>query len=171
MADLPLPIVGEKVVIRNSTEGDLHLLYALETDENVKYYLGGPSKHGCDEWIAGMGKCLDKLFVVTVRSTGDFAGSASLKPPDFLTNEPELRVLIKRRYWGQRFGDEVSRLLIGTAFDHFGSSAITAVVHPDNAASRVLCERLGFCRVGKKSYGRGLTRWDSGHDIFRLPKP
>jgi hypothetical protein len=41
MIDLPLQIVGTKVLIRNLKTEDLQPLYELEIDEDVKRYVGG----------------------------------------------------------------------------------------------------------------------------------
>jgi hypothetical protein len=50
MIDALLPIVGTKVLIRKLNEKDLESLYALEIDDDVKRYVGGPS----DQTTAGM---------------------------------------------------------------------------------------------------------------------
>ena len=52
MTCLLTPIVGKKVIIRSMSEGDLEQLYALETDEAVKRYVGGPVKKQRDGSLA-----------------------------------------------------------------------------------------------------------------------
>ena len=46
--------IGKTVIMRSLSEDDLEQLYALETDESVKQYVGGPVKKRREEWIAGM---------------------------------------------------------------------------------------------------------------------
>jgi RimJ/RimL family protein N-acetyltransferase len=123
------------------SEGDLEQLYALETDEAVKRYVGGPVKKQRDEWIAGMCQSLGQShqpLCVTVKATQDFAGRASLSRPGLPSEESELQVLIARRYWRSGFGYEVSGLLIDAAFERLGARSIVAVVHPENIGSRTM---------------------------------
>ncbi len=54
MTYLPTSLVGKTVIMRSLSEDDLEQLYALETDELVKQYVGGPVKKRREEWIAGM---------------------------------------------------------------------------------------------------------------------
>jgi RimJ/RimL family protein N-acetyltransferase len=133
----------------------------------VKRYVGGTVKGPREEWIAGMRRNLDLLLCVTVKATGDFAGRASLTQPGLPSEEAGLQVLIARQYWGFGFGREASQLLIDAAFEHLGARSVVAVVHPDNRASRDMCERLGFCCVGTKQYPTGQEKWDNGHLIFK----
>jgi RimJ/RimL family protein N-acetyltransferase len=41
MIDFPLPIIGTTIVIRAMREEDVEALYNLDTDEDVKRYVGG----------------------------------------------------------------------------------------------------------------------------------
>ena len=50
MNDLSLPIRGERVSIRHLEEHDLANWYALETDPEVKRYIGGAVRYSVDEF-------------------------------------------------------------------------------------------------------------------------
>ncbi|MGA7453052.1 MAG: GNAT family N-acetyltransferase [Rhodoplanes sp.] len=172
MTYLPTSLVGKTVIMRSLSEDDLEQLYALETDESVKQYVGGPVKKRREEWIAGMSRSLGQSrqpLCVTAKATGDFAGRASLSYPGLPLEESELQVLIARRYWRSGFGYEVSELLISTAFDRLGARSVVAVVHPENTASRKMCEKLGFVFDAIKRYPAGQERWDHEHHILKLP--
>jgi ribosomal-protein-alanine N-acetyltransferase len=169
---LPTPIVGKKVIIRSLSEGNLGQLYALEVDEDVKKYVGRSVKNRRKEWITGMSRSLGQAhqpLCVTVKATGNFAGRASLSYPGLPLEESELQVLIARRYWRSGFGYEVSELLISAAFDRLGARSVVAVVHPENTASRKMCEKLGFVFGAIKRYPAGQERWDHEHYILKLP--
>jgi ribosomal-protein-alanine N-acetyltransferase len=166
MAGLPLPIIGERVIVRSMSENDLPQFYALHADEAVKRYVGGSETRPREQWIAGMRKHLDQSLALTVKSTGDFVGSATLTLPGLPSSDSELRVLIARPYWGRCYGREVSRLLIKAAFEDLGACSVVAIVHPANRASLDLCEALGFRFVEIKQNGT----WDKGHHRFELPK-
>ena len=168
--DLQLPIVGAWLTIRAGTEQDLEDWYLLETDPDVKRYVGGPATRPRDEWLSGMRGWIQRRemlhAVVAVNASGAFAGRALLSRNDPNSNERELQVLIAKTHWGEGFGREASELLIRAGFKR-GAPAISAVVHPENAASLALVQTLGFKSAGKKS----SDRWDNGHLIFRLERP
>ena len=164
VANIPLPIIGENVIIRTLCEFDLDELYALETDTAVKAFLGGPVTRPREVWIEGMRKLLDQQYAVTSKCTREFAGCASLTVPGLPGKESEIRVLIAKSYWGQQLGREVCQLLIGVAFSHLEASSVLAVIHPNNNASKMLVTSLGFrCIQTKQS-----ETWDNGHLIFSL---
>lgn len=181
MNDLALPIRGERVSIRRLDERDLENLYALETDPDVKRYVGGPVRRSRDEWLSLM---RDKLgaetcaFAIALNEDGSFVGRASLGMSCRATtssgsgyqieSEIEIQVLIARRFWGKGFGREVVSELIRAAFELQEVTSVIAVVHPENMASRKLMDDLGFQHDGQKS---SPGCWDDGNMIFRLTKP
>jgi ribosomal-protein-alanine N-acetyltransferase len=161
MADVALPIVGEKVVIRRLAEDDLNQMYDLESDPNVKRYLDGPVKLPREQWIAGMRSRLDDTLAVTTKASGDFAGRASLTATGLPLDSWEVRVVIASKYRGDYLGREVCQLLIGIAFDRLRSSSVVAVVHPDNARSLTLCKELGFTWDGTTDHERRVLKLPS----------
>jgi hypothetical protein len=77
MIDALLPIVGTKVLIRKLNEKDLESLYALEIDDDVKRYVGGPVTRPQQEWIEGMtGLCSTPYAVLPL--------IVKYKPPEIL---------------------------------------------------------------------------------------
>jgi [ribosomal protein S5]-alanine N-acetyltransferase len=143
-----LPIVGIKVLIRKLNEKDLESLYALEIDDHVKRYVGGPVTTPQQEWIEGMaGLCSTPNaalpLIVIYKVSGDFAGRASLSPVP-LSRSWEIQVLIAKKYWSQRLGREVTELLMGVAIDDLKASSVVAIVDPKNEASLTLAKDLGF---------------------------
>ncbi|HEV7910718.1 MAG TPA: GNAT family N-acetyltransferase [Methylocella sp.] len=178
MNDLSLPIPGERVSIRRLEERDLEDLYALDTDPDVKRYVGGPVRSPRDEWISfgraelGAETC---PLAIALNEDGSFVGRASLlikhiplAPGGSFLDGWELQVLIARKYWCKGFGREVASELIGVAFALQEVTSVVAVVHPENTASRKLMDNLGFQYAGQKS---SPGCWDDKHIIFRLIKP
>lgn len=165
---VPLPIAGTNTVIRELHADDLEMIYALDTDPDVKRYVGGPLAKSREDWIAGMRRLIAQPganlpIVVTIKSTGDFAGRASLHPQDERGNCREIQVLIAKRYWGQHLGREVTALLIDVAFNRLQASSVTAIVDGKNKASLALVDALGFKQAGTKQ----SDTWDNGHLEFR----
>jgi [ribosomal protein S5]-alanine N-acetyltransferase len=162
----PLPIWGECVSVRRLEEHDLEGLYALETDADVKRYVGGPVLRPRDEWVNCMRDRLGAencTLAVELRKDGSFVGRASLAKTFLRTwqsvdIEWEMRILIARKFWSRGFGREVAGILIRAGFALAEVTSIVAVVDPENAASRNLMDNLGFQYVDQKSSPGALGR-------------
>jgi RimJ/RimL family protein N-acetyltransferase len=77
------------------------------------------------------------------RSSGVLLGRAGLHPwPQW--DEVELGYVLARSAQGRGYATEAASVWIDTALGKLGLSRITAVIHPDNHASRDLATRLGF---------------------------
>jgi [ribosomal protein S5]-alanine N-acetyltransferase len=178
MNDLSLPIRGERVSIRHLEEHDLANWYALETDPEVKHYVGGAVRYSVDEFISHGHETLTAgagPLIIELNEDGSFVGKASLAKNALKTtsqplgkNEWEIQVLIARKYWGPGFGEEVVNELIRAAFALEEITSVIAVVHPENAASRKLMDKLSFQHDDQKS---SPGRWDDNHMVFRFTKP
>lgn len=151
MIDLPLPIVGTKVLIRNLDPEDPQSLYELEIDEDVKRYVGGPLTTSRQDWIERT-KRPDAVLplIVTWKTTGDIVGRASLSRVAPFSQSWKIQALIVKKYWGQRLNREVTELLMRVIFDDLEACSVIAIVLPQNEASLALVEKLGFTRVGTK---------------------
>jgi RimJ/RimL family protein N-acetyltransferase len=77
------------------------------------------------------------------RATGAFLGRAGLHPwPQW--HEVELGFVLARHAQGRGLATEAARAWPDVASGELGLHRLTAVIHPDNAASRALVTRLGF---------------------------
>ena len=96
---LALQLEGIHIQIRPLSNNDLRPLYDLETDEDVKRYVGGPVRTPRDEWIAAMSSTLGRLqptLAIAEKATGHFVGRASLSQNS--SDEWEVQVLIAKQY-------------------------------------------------------------------------
>ncbi|MFZ3328122.1 MAG: GNAT family N-acetyltransferase [Methylocella sp.] len=178
MNDLSLPIRGERVSIRRLEERDFEDLYALDTDPDVKRYVGGPVQRPRDECISLMRAILGAEtcpLAIVLNEDARYVGRALLAMTRLTTTsqplwkiEWEVQVLIARKYWYQCFGQEVVNELIRVAFALREVSSVVAVVDPENKRSRKLMDNLGFQYVDQKS---SPGSWDDKHLVFRLTKP
>jgi RimJ/RimL family protein N-acetyltransferase len=62
----------------------------------------------------------------------------------------ELGWTIARSYWGKGYASEAARLALDWGFDTLDTNEIISAIHPDNARSVRVAERLGetFVRMG-----------------------
>lgn len=166
-------------MIRRLEERDLEPLYELDSDQEVKRYVGGSVQLPRDQWIGrmreklGTGSC---PLAISLRQDASFVGRASLceigfapNPPDRVRDrECELQILIARNYWGKGLGFDTANALLQAAFASDHVASIVAVIHPDNTASLNLMDKLGFNFVELK---HSPTNWNHQHKIFRLAWP
>ena len=104
----------------------------------------------------------------TVWHADDAIGSVDLSALDFSHLRGEIGFLFRRDQWGQGFGREAVKALIGHAFGRLGLERLEARVHADNLPAKRLLRALGFSPEGRLSghIRRGGTRYDV--DIFGL---
>jgi hypothetical protein len=152
MIDFSLPIIGTAIVIRAMREEDVEALYNLDTDKDVKRYVGGALTRPRQECVEGMrGFCTTPgavlPLIVACKVTGNFVGRAVLSPEDTDKQCFEIQVLLAKNYWGKHLGREppsFSWVLLSTA-------------------SKPL-RLLRLCT--RKTRQAWLGRWDNGHYVF-----
>jgi [ribosomal protein S5]-alanine N-acetyltransferase len=172
MNKIIFPMTGPHIEVRKLRKHDIPKLYDLETDPDVKRYVGGVVKRPKEEWVTGMRLRMQRPsdvlpFAIIDKAAGDFVGRATISPKD-CDGSWEIQILIAKRYWGKRLGREVCELLMTALYRDLGAQSIVAVVHPDNKASRALVEASEFVRIGVNQTDRWDTdRWDNGHMIYR----
>jgi len=83
MIDISLPIIGKAIVIREMRDEDIELLYDLETDNEVKRYVGGGTlSRPKQDWIERMRQLRVEYAAQAVKdaSRRSFAPSPSVGP-------------------------------------------------------------------------------------------
>lgn len=78
------------------------------------------------------------------KSTGNFIGTLGYHYLDLNKKQVEIGYDVWKAYWGQGFGSEAVEMLIQDCFDELDINQIYALIHPDNAASIRLLNKLGF---------------------------
>jgi 8-oxo-dGTP diphosphatase len=104
------------------------------------------------EWIAAAAADraagLAEQFALVESASGTLLGVAGLRLARD-KKSAELGYWLGRAHWGQGFGLEAARRLIGWAFAEMKITCLTATVAADNEASIRLLQRVGFVASGK----------------------
>lgn len=92
-------------------------------------------------------------FKVMETYTNKFIGSALLKIKEKNSSEAQLGYMLLPDYWGNGIGSEVARMLIEKAKGEKQLIEITAIIDPNNIASRKILINNGFksikvCEIG-----------------------
>jgi RimJ/RimL family protein N-acetyltransferase len=140
-------IETERLILRPLAVADLDEYLALHDDPEVTRFIHGVERPEAEqrlrdnelEWDErGYGR-----FAVLVRPSGRFLGRSGLKYwPQF--DETEVGWTLRRAAWGRGLATEAARACVDWGFEAFGLPYLTAMVHPQNAASIRVAEHLGM---------------------------
>lgn len=147
-------LTTERLELRRWREADLDEYAAIAGDPQVARYLGGTTFDRVAAWrqIA--------LFVghrelrgwtssaVIERATGRLIGRGGLWQPE---GWPGLEVgwILGRAAWGHGYATELGREVRDYAFGQLPASHLISVIHPDNAASIGVAEKIGSTFEGE----------------------
>jgi ribosomal-protein-alanine N-acetyltransferase len=140
-------IMGQSQILRyfpNSTPPELDRVERL-----VNFQLEHWEQYGYGWWA---------IDVIEEKEIGRFIGWAGLQfLPD--TDEVEVAYMLERDYWGRGLATEAANEALRYGFDQLKVDEIVGIVHPENAASIRVIEKLGMVFDTRKPY--------FGMDCFR----
>jgi RimJ/RimL family protein N-acetyltransferase len=138
----------------------------LESDPEVKRFLGGPTKRDVDYYrqrLAAIKPQLDSPLAITARETGEFLGRCGFTQDTFL-DEWEINVVLARQNWRRGFASEIVAALLRTGFDALKLSKVFGVAHPQNEGSIALLHKFGFQRQQYIHY----VRWEVETQVYAV---
>jgi len=154
-------LIGERVVLREFTMGDVEAMYSYLSDDEVFRHISW-AQPTLDETAESVREAMeaaratprpDYELAVTLRETGEVVGQVTLKTdryiPRIRQRTSELGYMLRRDCWGRGIATEASRLLLDFAFGELGLHRVFAVVDEDNPASIRVLEKLGFRREAR----------------------
>ena len=151
-----------RLLLREFDEGDAAAFYALGSDPAVIRYTGDPGgglrdlEHAADVLRArplsdyradGFGR-----WACVLKGTGAVIGFAGLKRLPAL-GEVDLGYRLLPAYWGAGLATEAGRAVLGYGFGLLQLRRVIGLVHPENAASARVLEKLGFRPAGSVEFG------------------
>ena len=176
MSRMP-PASTDRLLIRPFRPSDVEAAWAIYEDPEVTRFLSWerPSLEEyrdlflarMEAWAAypaGQG-----VWAMLERETGRMAGMLMLKPLD---EGPEVEVGYHLAHWawGRGYATEGARAALRHGFTDGGLERIVAVVHPDNAASLRVIDRLGMNPVGDRHvYGVDCRLFEARSDWLDGP--
>lgn len=145
-------------------------LFAVLDDPRVGRWIGGPPAADADSLRAVIarqceGPPSDRRderwwnFLVEADDVGAVGTLQATVHADWA----EVAYVFGPRGWGRGYATEGLRWLVGRLADE-GVTELWATVHPDNAASRRLLERVGFVEVAGLS--RPVASYDDGDVVY-----
>ncbi len=148
-------IVGEKVRLRPIEREDLPRFVEWFGDPEVRRYLGVTLPFSLaqeERWFEALQERLEKReAVVLTMETNDGAhiGNISLFDINWQDRHAELGIAIgEKAYWGQGYGTDAIRTMLGVAFGELNLHRVFLRVHADNARGIRCYEKVGFQKEG-----------------------
>jgi len=137
-----------RLLLRPLDEGDLDAYATILADPEVVRFVGHEPATREDAWrIMALGLGHERLRgwtnnAVVEKATGRLLGRCGLWQPE---GWPGLEVgwLLGRFAWGRGFATEAATAWRDWAFDVLGAGELVSVIHPDNAPSVRVAERIG----------------------------
>jgi RimJ/RimL family protein N-acetyltransferase len=140
--------------------------HALQSDPEVKRFLGGPTTCDVDYYrrrLAGIKPQLDSPLAITGRRTGEFLGCCGFTHDAFLDGW-EINIVLMRQKWRYGLASEVLVALLQTGFNTLGVSTLFGVAHPQNEASIALLRKFHFERQEHIRY----ARWEVETQVYAI---
>ncbi|MGI5854047.1 MAG: GNAT family N-acetyltransferase [Bacillota bacterium] len=132
----------------------------LETDEEALQWI---------RWINGEKFDVTVPFValaIELKNSHKCIGLIGVAPKRAINNEIEIMFEIADEYQNHGYATEASKAMIGWAFEQAQLEALSAIVKPENKASRRVIEKLGFVYCDTRTLP--YDGKDCDFDYFRL---
>lgn len=173
--DMNVKIETERLVLRPFTEDDAaaasynsrqpivaHFMsdMVMETEEDALDFIRWLNNEKFDVSVP----CV--LLAIELKSLSKCIGFIGVAPKPELNNEIEILFEIADEYHNKGYATEAGKAMIWWAFEQARQNVLSAIVKPENKASRRVIEKLGFvyCDTRTLPYDDA----DCDFDYFRL---
>jgi RimJ/RimL family protein N-acetyltransferase len=144
----------ERLILRMWRDEDLEPYAEMCADPEVMRYLAAKPATRSEAWrnmammighwhLRGYG-----MWAVEERASGEMVGRVGCWEPEEWPGF-EVGWTLRRGFWGQGFATEAARASLNYAFTKLDQSHVISLIHPENAASIRVAERLGETVEGK----------------------
>ena len=155
-----------RLLFRSHVAGDLDAFCAMETDAEVRRYVGGAprTREAAEQrfWERAMQPVEGRLamWATVLKEDGCYVGRCGLYPnirgDQKVAGEAVLGFYLARQFWGQGFASEAGRAFVEFGFDELKLERIVTAVQVENTASVRVLEKLGFViashEIGPRSF-------------------
>jgi RimJ/RimL family protein N-acetyltransferase len=146
-------IETERLILRPVQLDDVEKVRVLVEDPEVMRFLGGlgdDPHDAVERWRARWDANGFGHFMLELRDGGGFVGRTGLTlwdperwEPTTGEGQPEIGWTLAREHWGRGYATEAAHAVRDWARRERGVQRLISLVHPDNAPSARVAERLG----------------------------
>ena len=149
-------LVGELVYLRRFEREDMTDRYFqwLNDGEVTRYMVNGAvpnSSENIEAYYERMSRSPnDVLFAIVDRATETHIGNTGIHDIDWIRRLGGFGILVgEKEYWGKGYGTEITRLIVGFAFDRLNLNKVWLGVHADHGGAVRAYEKAGFRVEGR----------------------
>jgi len=162
-----------RLQMRRMTYDDVAALLTVFGDAEVmRFYTAPFDGQRMQEWVAwnqrSYTNCGHGLWALILRDTGELIGDCGLVNQVVEdVQEVEIGYHIRRDLWRQGFATEAALACRDYGFNKLGCKRLVSLIHPQNAASRRVAEKVGMvlCKESlwhnKPTCIYAIERWKS----------
>jgi RimJ/RimL family protein N-acetyltransferase len=147
----PITLTTARLRLRFITSDDAAALFELFSDRDaLRYWSSGPWLHpaqatdNIEQTLKAYEDGSALRFGIELAETGELIGTATLYAFDRRNHRCDIGYMLARKHWGQRYMPEALDAVIEHGFRKLELHRIEADIHPDNASSALLLERMHF---------------------------
>ena len=157
----PHALRTERLSLTDLAIADFVSTYAMDTDEQVMTYIGGAEARLFDDYYAFITQRLSlwigpkfHIWAMNLHGSERFLGWVMIKP---IRDTPHVEVgyRMPQSSWGKGYATEATLAVLNYGFNVAGFDDLTAVTHPDNAASQRVLTKCGLTLDGTLNYSGG----------------
>jgi RimJ/RimL family protein N-acetyltransferase len=140
--------------LRPRTLDDLEAIVAMDGDEEVRRFIGGPleaESHRSQVRSNILNGRPMPAWAIEWKERPGFLGQCALNPPQQF-GATELSWRLVRASWGQGVASEAVSAMLRHAVDELQIGPVVALIHPDNKASRRVAEKVGLRLTGEIAF-------------------
>jgi RimJ/RimL family protein N-acetyltransferase len=147
--------------LRARTSADLDAIMALDADPAVRAFIGGPPDPEAHRAEVARNIALGRpephaSWAVEWRDAPGLLGLCGLSPWEE-TGLTQIGWRLRRAAWGRSVATEAAGAVLARALGPLGLRAVVTLIHPDNAASIRVAEKIGMVPCGGTQY-RGTAQ-------------
>ena len=143
-------IETQRLLLRQMMPKDAPALLKVFGDaEAMRHYPAAFDEARMQAWVAWNMRSYETrghgLWTMVLRATGEVVGDCGLVSQE-VDGSPEIEVgyHVRRDLWGKGLATEAALACIDHGFTQFGFRRFVSLIHPQNASSRRVAEKIGM---------------------------
>lgn len=174
-----IPLHTSRLVIRAFEPTDVDALYARRNHPEVAKwqtwtlpYTREQAQDLVEHLVAMDGPTTDEWWmgVMAIEGTGEVVGDVAINLT-WNSRCAEIGYTLAREHWGHGYATEASAAVVEYLFEQVGVTRIAGTLHPENLASAMVLERLGFTHEGHTRLSYWVGDDNSDDWIYGLTRP
>lgn len=171
-----LPAPTERLRFREMVADDLEIMAAMLGDADVMAFYPAPkSRDESAGWIARMQQRYARdghgLWIIETHA-GEFVGECGITWQSY--NDIPVREVgyhVLPRFQRRGYATEAAHACVEVVRRQFAPTLLTAIIHPDNIASRRVAEHLGMTHIADDRAHPWIVRTVMGMIVERTAQP